>query len=348
VRADKYVIQTGDMIITEEDIGIKKENDLSVILRSEKQLLINKKGGTIGVLGVSVDITDVKEAERLNVENAQQKTSLQEQEKFRKLVDQMAHDIRSPLMSLSMVSKQCSGLAESSRIVLREATTNIHSIACNLLKRYDKKNQPVGGGEEYQEVMLVSSEILLMLMEKRYEYGNRAVKFEPDISQENYFAFIKIEKTSFKRMISNLINNAVGALESESKTGEVVVSMMVEGDKIKVIVKDNGKGIPPAIIDKIMNNVSFTSGKIDGHGIGLTQVRETLHRNDGVMEIKSVVEEGTSITLTFPKVEAPSWIANEINLEDSLTSDLGTSSWGKRRLILLIAYLRNKKKRFFY
>jgi len=55
--------------------------------------------------------------------------------------------------------------------------------------------------------------LLNILSEKRYRYKDLPVEFSHDFSSESNFTFINIEPSAFNRMISNLINNAVGALE---------------------------------------------------------------------------------------------------------------------------------------
>jgi hypothetical protein len=73
--------------------------------------------------------------------------------------------------------------------------------------------------------------------------------------------------------------------------------------------------MPPEIVDKIMNNISVTQGKEDGHGLGLMQVREALQKNRAKLSINSKIGIGTSIILTFPRVSAPNWITEKINLK---------------------------------
>ncbi len=61
-----------------------------------------------------------------------------------------------------------------------------------------------------------------------------------------------------------------------------------------------------------MHKTAVTQGKESGHGIGLTQVWETLDHNQGELNVVSELGLGTTITLTFPRIKAPHWIAEEI------------------------------------
>lgn len=316
IEADKLVIDIGEPIITEENLGIKNSNGLEIIVRSEKTRLLNKAGKVIGVFGVSVDVTDSKEAERLKIENESHKAQLMEQQRFKKIAEQLAHDIRSPLASLGMLVKSCSELPENERIAFREVGMTIEDIANDLLNKY--KNQEPSSEADTRAPILVSALLLQLLTDKKYQYKDRSIKFDHNFTQKGNFAFIKIEGAALKRSISNIINNAADAFEGQE--GKITLRLDASKEWVKIIVQDNGKGMSPELIDKIMKNISVTEGKKDGHGIGLTQVRETLQRNHGELSIDSTVGKGTKITLTFPRITAPSWIAESIKLgkEDSV------------------------------
>jgi hypothetical protein len=151
-------------------------------------------------------------------------------------------------------------------------------------------------------------------------------------------------------MISNIINNAVDALDK--KQGKVIVGLKATKASVTITIKDNGKGMSEELIKKIMNNVAITQGKKNGHGIGLTQVRETLQRNHGELKIDSAVGKGTKVTLTFPRVAAPVWIADEIKLgpEDIIVvlddEDAIVAAW-KSRFATALKDVPSIKVRYF-
>lgn len=308
VRDDKTVMESGKRLVVENNLGVKNSAGLEIIVRTEKTPLRDKTGKTIGVLGIAVDITDNKEAERLK--NEAHKAQLMEQQRFKEIAEQLAHDIRSPLASLLMLVKSCSELPESERIAFREVAMTIEDIANDLLNKY-KKQEP-NSEIEMRRPVLVSTLLLQLLTDKKYQYKELSIKFDHSFTQQGNFAFIKIETTSLKRSVSNIINNAVDSLEG--KPGKITLKLDATKEWVKVIIQDNGKGMPPKLVDKIMKNIAVTEGKKDGHGIGLTQVRETLQRNQAELSIDSTLGKGTKIILTFPRITAPSWIAESINL----------------------------------
>jgi len=281
-------------------------------------------GNIIGIIGTSIDITDKKEKERLLIENIKLKheneTQLvisNEQDKFRKVVEQMAHDIRSPLSSLMIVAKISDNIPEKERVALREVANRISNITNNLLSNFKETEVESTVEVEEREAVLVSPEILQILTEKYYQYSDFSIVFTPQFTQAGHFCWIKIQPAAFKRMLSNVINNAVDAYDL--KPGTVTVHLDADDEQVHITIEDYGKGMSADVREKILNEIDVSAGKEDGHGIGLGQVRDTLHSNEGRWFIESAVGQGTKFTVVFPRTSKDDWLADSIQLYEGDT-----------------------------
>jgi signal transduction histidine kinase len=306
---NEEVMRTGKILSQEEAI-VDITTGETKYFKAVKAPLYNKRGKIIGVIGTSIDLTAEKEAIRLKHENELSRKLIQEQKKFLKITSQAAHDIRSPVASVLMIIKSCSGVPEAERIALREAAMNIEDIVHNLLSQY-KLPETVPEISERQP-LLVSVTLMQLLTDKKYECPQ--ISWVYDVNQVGHFAFIKVQSSPFKRMLSNLINNAVDACEGYA--AKIEVQIKADNEWVTIIIKDNGKGMTPDFIRKIKQQVAITSGKKNGYGLGLTQVRETVRNNQGQIFFESEVGQGTKITLTFPRIKAPDWMAEEIKLKN--------------------------------
>ncbi|MBU0744300.1 MAG: PAS domain-containing protein [Gammaproteobacteria bacterium] len=313
------VINTGKTITIEEPSVLSDGRE--GIFLSTKAPLYNYNKKIVGIVSVSIDITQRKEieneAERLKLENQLQNIKLQEQEKFRTIAEQVAHDIRSPLASLSMIVGSCKDMSEPERVTLRDVALGINDIANNLLSRYKKYGNKVDAESVKSQHVLVSLALLDILSEKRYQYKNLPVKFNSSFGLGSDFASISANPSDFNRMISNLVNNAVEAIEE--KAGKVDLQLNLDREHVNIVITDNGKGMSHDVIDKIMNSIPVTSGKRGGTGIGFTQVRGALQSSNGSIQIKSNIGAGTSIILTFPRVELAGWLTEELSLDSGST-----------------------------
>lgn len=310
-----------------------------VTFLSNKVPLYNSSKEIIGLVGISIDITAQQESEQLKYknkkleaenklkqillesehlkfENERHKAVAQTQQKFKKQVDQMVHDIGTPLATVNMLISNCAEIPEEIRVGIREALSRINGITDEILDQY--KDSDKDGKREVAKPLILSSTLMQAINEKKYQYRDRNIKFVYDFPQEGNFAFIKMQANAFKRMMSNIINNSVDALNTEL-LGTITVRLEVGNTEINIIIEDNGKGMPPEIVDKIINAIEVTSDKENGHGIGMGQIRDTLDNNNGKLAIKSRVGLGTKVFLTFPRQEAPGWIAQEIELYEDDT-----------------------------
>jgi signal transduction histidine kinase len=71
---------------------------------------------------------------------------------------------------------------------------------------------------------------------------------------------------------------------------------------VEVKVKDNGKGMPKEMIEKLIAGEKIGTTKNEGHGIGLQQIRGAIKSMNGKIEIKSLQDKGTEFVITFPVV----------------------------------------------
>jgi FkbM family methyltransferase len=314
-KNDVYVMENKKRVILEESVILPNGEEL--VQLSSKKPLYDERGEVVGIIGSTIDITERKRAEVLALETKIYKKQLEEQERFKIIAGQVAHDIRSPLASLSMIVESYKNLPEPERLALREVATGINDIANNLLSRYKKDGYKVYVREKTPKPFLVSLALSDLLSEKKYKYKNFPAQFKYSFNSNSNFAFIKANHSDFNRMMSNLVDNAVEALEG--KAGKVDLSLKLDDKRVEIIVQDNGKGMSPKIVDKIISGDVVVSDKNGGSGIGLAQVRETLLLSNGKLSIDSKIGEGTRITLVFPRSESADWIAEKIELNQGAT-----------------------------
>jgi signal transduction histidine kinase len=303
-EATVNVMELRKQIILEEQ---SLEGNYYLVVKSP--FIINDK--VEGVIGLAVDITDRKKIEALEIENRLQKSN-------KILAEQIAHDIRSPLASLSMLIQYCKDLPEKEHTMLKNTVVSIETIANNLLEKYKENDKAMPfvdmTTEQYVCIYLGLKEVL---ERERVKNKETKITFNYYPKPEYKFVFIKGDYSDFCRMMSNLLNNAVEAIlsfQDENKIGIIDADFMVKDRNVEISVKDNGKGMPKEMIDNILNDIHVGSTKEAGHGIGMEQIKATLKDMKAQWQIKSTENIGTEITLIFPKLELPEWFADKIVL----------------------------------
>jgi two-component system, NtrC family, sensor kinase len=110
------------------------------------------------------------------------------------------------------------------------------------------------------------------------------------------------------RVLLNLINNAFYAVtekrDQHPQSFEPTVSVTTKklDNKIEVIVKDNGKGIPQKILDKIFQPFFTTKPAGQGTGLGLSLSYDIVKAHGGELKVESKEGEGSVFIIHLPFV----------------------------------------------
>jgi len=99
-----------------------------------------------------------------------------------------------------------------------------------------------------------------------------------------------------KTVVFNLVNNAIK--HSGKENVEIVVETRAENGWGVLVVKDNGKGIPEELKDKIFEE-GFTSGS--GTGVGLFIVKKMVELYGGSIEVRDNEPSGAMFIVRLPK-----------------------------------------------
>jgi PAS domain S-box-containing protein len=111
------------------------------------------------------------------------------------------------------------------------------------------------------------------------------------------------DDASVSAVLQNLISNAV-KFHREDCPGRVVVSGVVEGDRVQLSVDDDGIGIDPEYRDRVFGMFSrlHVREAYAGTGIGLAIVQQIAERSDGRVWIESSALGGSRFCITLPAV----------------------------------------------
>ncbi|MEE9555144.1 MAG: GAF domain-containing protein [candidate division Zixibacteria bacterium] len=107
--------------------------------------------------------------------------------------------------------------------------------------------------------------------------------------------------SELREVFTNLINNAVDALE---KDGSIRISASItENNKIVISVEDSGYGMTEDTRKKIFEPFFTTKGK-RGTGLGLSVTYGIINRHGGTIEVESLIGEGTKFKIFLPLSES--------------------------------------------
>lgn len=245
--------------------------------------------------------------------------TLHEQNKEKLVLSEIAlraaHDIRSPLASMEAnLHILMRNVPKEKLKMMNIAIQSVRDISNNLLEHYRSKQVDIHHAKlnKKDDVNMVRFILLFSIVDqvvsqKRYEWLNKSCELTLEFSSESKSMWVKAAPAEIKRMISNLLNNAIEACD---KAAKIRLSLFIVGNFIELRITDNGVGIPSDMIELYLNGMS---SKHSGEGLGLSNAKNYLESIDGQLEIISSLNNGTTILLKFI-YSNPAWYPDQILL----------------------------------
>jgi signal transduction histidine kinase len=214
----------------------------------------------------------------------------------------IAHELGTPLNSVLGYSQLLAQeeLSESARDSLRIIETQVQRMVdiiqhyLSHTRRALSTHRPININELIRETL-----VLLKPIFQQHRVGVTTTLAEslPPLSGDS---------ASLQRVLINLLNNAVDALE---EGGMVTILTRESGPPetdrsgVTIEVSDTGSGIPPELLPRIFDLFETTKAPGKGTGLGLAICQEIVKGHSGTIEINSQVGQGTCIRIFLPADE---------------------------------------------
>ena len=111
---------------------------------------------------------------------------------------------------------------------------------------------------------------------------------------------VNLGATELHQVVLNLCNNSVQAIGNQS--GEITISVIAELDWCRIVVKDSGHGMENRVRRQVFTPFFTTRDVGQGSGMGLSVVLGIVERAKGQINIESVPNKGTVVTIQLPMV----------------------------------------------
>ncbi|KEO91457.1 ATPase [Erythrobacter longus] len=222
----------------------------------------------------------------------------------------IAHEIKNPLTPIQLATERLrrryrKQVADDEGELFDELTSTIVRQVGDLRKMVDEFSsfarlpKPVFRPEDALD--LVRQAVFL----QEVAHSNIAFDVNAEKLSEREIA---CDRHQLGQAMTNVVKNAVEAVEARAKSaepdyrGRISVIMADDGDRIAVIVEDNGIGLP-ADRERIVEPYVTTRAK--GTGLGLAIVNKIVDEHGGDMSFASASNGGTRVTLRFARAPEP-------------------------------------------
>jgi signal transduction histidine kinase len=217
------------------------------------------------------------------------------------LARQINHDIKNGLIPLRNVMRHLEQVSRDDPGALRAI--------------FAERRQTVDSSIAYLETLATSYQRLTPTVDRRAcdlnalvtevvraAQGHQAVDFETDLTT---VPAVEGDPVAFRRILENLIANAVDSLESQP--GRIIVSTRTvarggEPPFARVQVADTGRGMSTDETKRIFED--FYTTKDGGTGLGLSIVRRLVMDLRGTISVESVPGQGTRMVVDIPGTDS--------------------------------------------
>lgn len=278
----------GAMTKPSVEISIRPRGLKEVFLQARAARVVNNEGNLLGIVTILRDITTEKEIDRMKTE----------------LVSMVAHELRSPLTSISGFSEllldrsvESEQAREYAAIILKESNR-----LSELINKYLDISRIESGRSQLKKAPLDVREVVEKVLDINRP---QAEKKRIDVSVEvpPTLSAVTADREMIEQVILNLFTNAV-KYSPEDTT--IQVRVLERAADVLIEVEDEGYGIPETSQKKIFDKFYRVPDNarvrdVTGSGLGLSLVKEIVEAHGGEITVRSQVGVGSVFSFTLPK-----------------------------------------------
>lgn len=255
--------------------------------------IFDEKNNMLGILGISLDITDRKKSEIAK-------------DTF---LDNIRHDIRTPVSGLiglsSILQDSMHTLTQDGRDTILKAITNTSQALLNLLDRVFESIQISG-----QEIPIIQNDFSLEYALQDVYKLHEAKALEKELVLKFYYdphlpKKVLGEKLRIQKIVWELLTNALKYTETGSvELSAYLLDQTKENITVKIQVKDTGLGIPAdkqtVIFEQFTRLTPSWAQSTQGQGIGLFNVTQLVKDIGAQIQVESTPNIGSTFICKIP------------------------------------------------
>jgi two-component system nitrogen regulation sensor histidine kinase NtrY len=245
--------------------------------------LVGESGESEGAVLVLDDVTPLIRAQKVAA--------------WREVARRLAHEIKNPLtpiqLSAERLGRHFAGAPPQTRALVDECTQTIVGEVESLKGLVDEFSQFA----RMPSPRTVPTDLAQLITDTVALYNGIFTDVRIDQRFGAGVSLVRLDAEQIRRVIINLMDNAIEAME---RRGQIVVETQLDAANsvVRVIVADNGPGIPVGEREKLF--LPYYSTKRRGSGLGLAIVRRIIAEHGGSIEVGDNTPRGTRFTIELP------------------------------------------------
>ncbi len=290
------------------------------LLESMKSMSPDTVGTAVEMRGGSEELAVVRR--ELDAMRSRMQEGFKAQERF---ISNVSHEIKTPISVLLTEMQTIPTIKESPpevqefvvsvREELRRLGGMVESFLLLTRVRDGKPLTAIAGAYQVNELIMDCVESCAPMA------GQHSVVLDPRLISDDEQLDLSIHGVPdlLRTMLDNLVRNAIRFSPAD---GRVTISAGREGDRVHFVVRDEGPGIPPTLIDKVFDRFAQAESEERrgrGHGLGLAIAQGIAELHGGNISVENCPDRGCCFTVMLPvavRVVRSSRLAPDQEVED--------------------------------
>ena len=265
-----------------------KVKDRALTFLITTTLISDDDGNDMGMVIVFEDVTRLQRAERAAA--------------WREVARRMAHEIKNPLTPVQLSAQR---LQKKFGDKLGEDSDVFHECTKTIINQVDVLKNLVDAFSRYARMPVTNPAIndlndVITDSVTLFQDAHKEIAF--DFSRGVDIPKLSLDPEQMKRVMINLLDNAVAAVNKQDGHIEIKTSYDGSRHRARVEVADNGCGIPPAYKGRMFE--PYFSTKRSGSGLGLAIVNSIIDDHHGQLNVRDNSPRGTIVAFELPVPEA--------------------------------------------
>lgn len=223
-------------------------------------------------------------------------------------INNMTHELKTPVSTISLAAQMLKdGSVAKSPEVFKHVAGVINDETKRLSFQVEKVLQMSLFDKQRATLKLKEMDANDLVVNIANTYDLKVQKFggKLDIDLQAEKTAIKIDEMHFTNVLFNLLDNAL-KYRKEDVAPELIISTKNEGNKLLIIIKDNGIGIKKEYVKKIFDRFyrvpTGNRHDVKGFGLGLAYVKKIVDDHKGTIRAESELGKGTKFIITLPVI----------------------------------------------
>ncbi len=325
---DVLVIETGNSLLNNQEDAFTDADGETVYQLTGKIPFQNEVMNITGVLGISTNITELKNTQH-ELEKAKEKAEAANKAK-KEFIESMSHDLRTPLSGMVGMTEVM--LMTPEKNIKHEYIQDVHVSSkrleslFNQILDYISSEDPKHLGEQEPFALQAMFDDLKALFKPTETFTGVPINYTVSKTVPGVTLGYG---SAISRIVLNLLSNATKFTESGNiDVNADYVALDDERGMLKLSVADTGIGIPDTAKGKIFERFGRVSPSFEGDkpgaGLGLNIVKRNIEEMGGTIHFVSEEGKGSTficeVPLSLPKGDIPDNLSQYVSKKDVLVA----------------------------